>query len=303
MRQQILVLEQQRNNLLGIIYMVSGIFLLSVMDAIAKWLVEDTLDPLQLLCVRSWIVVVVLLAYYSLTRQLDEIKPTRPVAQGIRGMLGFLAPYCFFKSLITLPLADATVIFFSGTFMITALSWPLLKEQVGIHRWTAVIIGFIGVVIAMRPQGDGQIIGYLLCLTGSLAYALLFISGRWLSKTESVISLVFSFNFGLGVVSTLLVPLVWVPMANQLLLVVFVFAVIALAGHVCLTSAFSKAPVGVIAPFEYTALIWTVILGYLIWNDIPANNVIVGAVIIVSCGLYVIYRESKYHHTVTNENR
>jgi len=209
-------------------------------------------------------------------------------------MFGFFAPYCFFTSLKTLPLADTSVVFFSGTFMITALSWPLLKEKVGVHRWAAVIIGFIGVIIAMKPQGDGQLIGYIYCLAGSFAYAILFISGRWLSKTESVVSLVFMFNFGLAIVSTLSVPLVWVPMSGELIMIVFLFSVLALSGHLCLTAAFSKAPVGVIAPFEYTALIWTVILGYFIWQDIPALNVVIGAVIIISCGLYVIYRESRY---------
>ena len=267
------------------------------MDAIAKWLVQDALNPIQLIAVRSWILVVVLLSYYLMTSQLEQIKPTRPVAQGIRGMFGFFATYFFFSSLKFLPLADAAVIFFSGTFMITVLSWPLLKERVGFHRWIAVIIGFVGVVVAMKPQGGGQMIGYVYCLIGSLAYALLFISGRWLSRTETVISLVFSFNLGLGVVCTLLVPLVWVPMTGELILFVFCFAVLALLGHVCLTYAFSKAPVGVIAPFEYTGLIWTAALGYLVWKDIPANNVILGAAIIVCCGLYVIYRESRHKIT------
>lgn len=276
--------------------MVVGIFLLSVMDAVAKWLVKDTLDPLQLIAVRSWFVITVLFVYYSLKKRRTEITPTRPVEQGIRGLLGFLAPYCFFKSLQTLPLADATVIFFSGIFMITALSWPLLKEKVGVHRWSAVIAGFIGVLIAMNPQGGGHTIGYVYCLIGSLTYALLFISGRWLSKTESVISLVFSFNLGLAVICTLLVPLVWVPMTGNLLVIVFLFSMLALSGHICLTTAFSKAPVGVVSPFEYSGLIWTVLLGYLFWNEIPTFNVIIGAIIIVGCGLYVIYRESKNKH-------
>ena len=273
--------------------MISGIFLLSVMDAVAKWLVKDTLDPIQLITVRSWFVISVLFVYYSLKKRRVDITPNRPVAQGIRGLFGFLAPYCFFKSLQTLPLADATVIFFSGIFMITALSWPLLKEKVGRHRWSAIMVGFMGVVIAMDPKGGGQSIGYIYCLIGSLTYALLFISGRWLSKTESVISLVFTFNLGLAVVCTLLVPLVWVPMTINLLGVVFLFSMLALSGHICLTTAFSKAPVGVVAPFEYTGIIWTVLLGYFIWNEIPASNVILGAFIIVICGLYVIYRESK----------
>ena len=273
--------------------MVGGIFLLSIMDAIAKWLVEDALDPIQLLAVRSWFVITILFAYYSVKNRRVEITPTRPIAQGIRGLFGFLAPYCFFKSFQTLPLADATIIFFSGIFMITALSWPLLKEKVGVHRWSAIIVGFIGVVIAMNPEGGGQMIGYIYCLIASLTYALLFLSGRWLSKTESVISLVFSFNLGLAVVCTSLAIFVWVPMTASMLVIVFLFSMLAMSGHICLTTAFSKAPVSVVAPFEYTGLIWTVLLGYFFWNEIPASNVIIGAFIIVSCGLYVIYRESK----------
>lgn len=283
-----------QDHLQGIFYMVAGIFLLSCMDAMAKWLVKETLDPVQLIAVRSWFVILVLFVYYSLKNKRSEIVPNRPVAQGVRGLFGFFAPYFFFKSLQTLPLADATVIFFSGIFMITALSRPLLRESVGLQRWCAVVVGFIGVVIAMDPQGTGQSIGYVYCLIGSLTYALLFISGRWLSRTETVISLVFSFNLGMAVTSSLLVPLIWVPMSAQLLVTVFLFSMLALAGHVCLTTAFSKAPVGVVAPFEYTGIIWTVMLGYIIWKDIPAGNVIIGAIIIVFCGLYVIYRESKY---------
>lgn len=284
--------------MLGISYMVAGIFLLSVMDAVAKWLVKDTLDPIQLITVRSWFVISVLFGYYSLKNRRIDITPKRPLAQGLRGLIGFLAPYCFFKSLQTLPLADATVIFFSGTFMITALSWPLLKEKVGVHRWSAVIVGFMGVMIAMDPQGTGRSVGYIYCLIGSLTYALLFISGRLLSKTESVISLVFSFNLGLAVICTLLVPFVWVPMTANLLLIVFLFSMLALSGHVCLTTAFSKAPVGVVAPFEYTGLIWTVLLGYFIWGEVPAYNVFAGAIVIVICGIYVIYREAKYKHSL-----
>lgn len=177
--------------------------------------------------------------------------------------------------------------------MITVLSWLWLKEPLGIHRLTAVIIGFIGVVIAMRPSGEGQLLGYAYCLVGSLSYALLFISGRWLSKTESVASLVFSFNLGLAIVCTSLVVFVWVTPSLQTLGLVLIFSFLALFGHFFITLSFSKAQVGVIAPFEYTGLFWSVLLGYVLWGDIPDNNVYLGAVIIIMCSLYVIYREAK----------
>ncbi len=279
-------------NIQGIAYMILGIFFLTVMDAIAKLLMQEELDPIQLITIRSWILITLMFGYYSFTKQRHKIRPNKPVVQIVRGMFGFLAPYCFFVSLKVLPLADATVIFFSGTLMVTALSWPLLREPIGVHRWSAVILGFGGVIIAINPGGQGQAIGYIYCLIGSLSYALLFISGRWLSKSESVASLVFSFSLGMAIVCTALVGFVWVPISSASLAAIFLFSILALSGHACLTTAFSKAPVGVISPFEYSALIWSVVLGYLIWDDIPSGNVFVGAAIIVLCGLYVVYRET-----------
>ncbi len=177
--------------------------------------------------------------------------------------------------------------------MITALSWPLLKEKVGVHRWSAVVIGFVGVVIAMDPQGGGDALSYFYCLVASLAYALLFVTGRILSKTETVISLVFSFNLALAVVCTVLMPLVWVPVSGELMLKVFGFALLAMTGHICMTIAFSRTAVSILAPLEYTALIWASLFGYLIWGNIPSNRMMMGATIVILCGLYVIHREAR----------
>ncbi|EPJ47226.1 MAG: hypothetical protein OFPI_32180 [Osedax symbiont Rs2] len=276
----------------AIIYMLVAMFALSTMDAFAKLLVKGAYDPLQILAIRSWIILAVLLLYYFSRRQLAQLQANRLIPQLLRGGVGFLAPYCFFKSLQSLPLADATIIFFSSTFMITALSWPLLREKVGIYRWSAVIIGFIGVLIAMDPKGDGDLLSYLYCLFGSFCYSLLFLSGRYLSKTESVISLVFFFNLSMAIVSTSLAPLVWVPVATEDYLSIFMFSVLGLLGHFCVTKAFSTADVGLITPLEYTALIWAVLWGYLLWGEIPNFNVWIGACIIVLCALFVVYRES-----------
>lgn len=279
-------------NVSGIIYMLVAMLALSTMDAVAKFLVKGTFDPIQILAVRSWLILFVMLVYYVSRRRLHQLKTKRPVAHILRGALGFLAPYCFFKSLQTLPLGDATVIFFSSTFMITALSWPLLKEKVGFYRWCAVVLGFGGVLVAMDPSGEGAIVSYAYCLFGSFSYALLFLSGRWLSRTESVVSLVFSFNLCMAIVASSLAPLVWVPINAADYLPLLVFSALALIGHYCVTSSFSKADVAVIAPLEYTALIWAIFWGYFIWGDVPGWRVWSGGAIIIACALFVIYRES-----------
>ncbi|OUS37061.1 EamA family transporter ['Osedax' symbiont bacterium Rs2_46_30_T18] len=276
----------------AIMYMLIAMFSLSTMDAFAKLLVKGAYDPLQILAIRSWIILAVLLLYYFSRKQLVQLKANRLIPQLLRGGVGFLAPYCFFKSLQSLPLADATIIFFSSTFMITALSWPLLREKVGVYRWSAVVIGFIGVLIAMDPQGGGDKLSYLYCLFGSFCYSLLFLSGRYLSKTESVVSLVFFFNLSMAIVSTSLAPLVWVPVATADYLSILMFSVLGLLGHFCVTKAFSISDVGLITPLEYTALIWAVLWGYLLWGEVPQVNVWIGAGIIVLCALFVIYRES-----------
>jgi drug/metabolite transporter (DMT)-like permease len=276
---------------LGIVLMLLGIGLLSAMDAVAKWIVEGGMNPIQILALRSLVIVPVLLIGFAARGQLDALMPTRHRWQAVRSMAGFLAPFCYFLSLRYLPLSDAVVVFFSSTFMSTGLSVWMLKERVGVHRWAAVIIGYVGVVIAMVPQGEGQLQGYLLVLVASLSYAFLFVTGRMLSATESVSSLVFSFNLGVGLVALLMLPWFWVAMGWWETALVLLLSALAVAGHFSLTAAFSAAPVSAIAPFEYTALLWAVGLDYFVWRQLPLTTTWAGAAIIIASGLYLLYRE------------
>jgi drug/metabolite transporter (DMT)-like permease len=289
LRQRVLASE----NLSGIFFMLLAMFSLATMDALAKYLVKDSYDPIQILAMRSWLILFVMLVYYISRNKMHKLRPTKPFAQLARGLFGFIAPYCFFKSLQSLPLADATVIFFSSIFMITVLSGPLLKEKVGIYRWSAVIIGFIGVVIAMDPKGEGDLMSYAYCLMGSFSYSILFISGRWLARTESVDSLVFYFNLCMVIIASSLAPTVWVAVPSEDYLPIVLFSALALLGHFCITNAFSQSNVAVIAPLEYTALIWAVLWGYVIWAEVPGVRVMIGGAIIISCALFVVYRETR----------
>ena len=273
--------------------MLFAMFSLATMDALAKHLVTDKYDPIQILAMRGWIIMIAMLIYYASRKKLRQLKMVKPLSQLARGVFGFMAPFFFFKALQTLPLADATVIFFSSTFMITALSGPLLKEKVGVYRWAAVLVGFGGVVIAMDPQGDGKLLSYVYCLIGSFSYAILFISGRWLARTETVDSLVFGFNLALVVFATSLSPWVWVSVQVSDLWAILLFSLLGLLGHFCITHAFSKSDAALIAPLEYTALLWAVLWGYLIWGDIPNQQVALGSAIIIGCALFVVFRESR----------
>ncbi len=282
----------KNNNLLGIGFMLIAMLLFEVMDAAAKWLVSGEMSAIQVIAVRSWFIVAMIPTILLLRGELSELATRQPWHHLWRGMVGVIAPLSFFTALKTLPLADATVVFFSGAFILTAASALLLKERVGIHRWSAVAIGFGGVVVAMNPQGGGPLLSYLLVLCAATIYALIFITGKQLSKRDSVISLVFSLHLGMGISASAALPWVWVPLDAAALAQLFLMALIALVAHYVFAAAFARAEVSALAPFEYTALVWAALIGYAVWRDIPSPEVWFGAVIIIGSGLYVIHRES-----------
>lgn len=288
-------------NLTGIACMVAGVALLTTMDGLAKLLVGAEYSALQILAVRGWFIVAALLAWLPRAGGAAALSTRHPLAHALRVAIGILAPYLFFTALGELPLADATAIFFGSTFMMTALSVPVFREQVGIHRWSAVIVGFIGVLIVTRPgigaggQGLGGFLqaGALLAIGASISYALLMVSSRWLGRTEPIYRLVFFYNAGLALVATLFLPVVWKPMAPMDVGVIFAMAVLGLAGHTLVIKAFVVAPIGVVAPFDYSSLIWAVAIGYLVWGDVPRDHVLLGSAVIILSGLYVIHREAR----------
>ena len=291
----------KNNNLLGIGLMLLAMLLFVVMDAVAKWLVSAEMSAIQVIAVRSWILVILIPLILGLRGELSELVTRQPVQHAVRGLIGFFAPFSFFTSLKTLPLADATVVFFSATFILTAASAIFLKERVGIHRWSAVVIGFAGVVIAMNPQGGGPFGAYLLVLFAACIYSMIFIYGKQLSKRDSVILLVFSLQLGMGLAATAALPWVWVPLEPSALGQLCLMSAIALIAHYAFAAAFARADVSALAPFEYTALVWATIIGYVIWREIPSTEVWIGAAIIISCGLYVMHRES-LRHRAENDN-
>jgi len=277
----------------GIALMLIAIGLLSSMDAVAKWLLENAVHVIQILSLRSIMIVLCMLLVYGIRKRLRQLKPTRVKAQCLRGLTGFLAPFCFFLGISHMPLTAAVVVFFSSIFMTTVLSVFFLNEKVGKHRWMAVVVGYIGVYIAIRPEAGGSNLGYFLILFSSLMYTVLFISGRRMSNTESVASLVLFYNLGVGCVALLLLPWFWQSMAASDWLWLTLLSALAVAGHFCITKAFAFSEASLIAPFEYSSLVWTLAFDALIWNELPENHTWFGACIIIASGLYVLHRESQ----------
>ncbi len=277
----------------GIAMMTGGMLLLTAMDVCVKLIVEAHLEPVQLIAVRGWVMLALMLAILPWAGGLGTIKTSRPIPMLARGVFGFLAPFSFFTALQTVPLAEAMVIFFAAPIIMTAMSALLLKEAVGPYRWGAVLAGFVGVVIAINPSPTGFDPTLLLVIVATFTYASLFLVGRWLSDTESTFGLVFYFNLGMTIVASLAMPFLWQPLTIELIAGIVTIACLALTGHFLVTQAFVSAPLGIVAPFEYTALLWGVLFSYLVWGDLPAQHVWIGAAIIIGSGLVIVYRENK----------
>ena len=273
--------------------MVAGVGILVAMDGVAKWLVEGDYSPVQVLAIRGWIIVSMMLAWLPRVGGLAALRSRHWRGLLLRVALGFCGPFLIFSALRELPLADVTVIFFGATFLMTALSVPLFKEHVGIHRWSAIVIGFVGVLVAVRPGGGVFQVGALYVLGACVCYALLMLATRWLSRTESTFMLVFTYNLALATGYSLFLPFVWHPMPVADLGIVAVMAVLAVCGHSCLVRAFTLAPIGAVAPFEYTSVVWAAAIGFIGWGDVLSAHTLTGAAIIVSCGLYLIHRERR----------
>lgn len=210
----------------------------------------------------------------------------------LRTLLATGAMFGFFYGLARMPLVDALTLGFTAPLMVTALSVPMLGEHVGWRRWTAVTVGFIGVLIILRPGGGEASLASFAVLFAAFCYACTAITARLLSTTESTYALsVYVIVGPLFVSLVLLGGGSWqVPDTNGWILFAAAggCSVIAWIG---LIGGYRRASPAMLAPFEYTALIGGAIAGYLIWNEVPDRWVVLGASIIIASGLFVVYRE------------
>ena len=284
--------------LAGIALMITGIASFAVMDAIVKWLTADYPVP-QVIALRSWFGLPFLLWLAMREGGLPALRTRRPLVHSGRFLLVLLLSLGFFYALSKMKLADAIAIAFAAPIIITALSVPLLRESVGLRRWIAIVVGFAGVLIILRP-GSGVFEWAALAALGSaVVYALLMITTRAYKSTESSASLMLYPQLGISLCGLLMVAFFWVtPSAADLGL----FALAGFFGSIgvlCLTHAFRLAPAAAIAPFEYTALLWATLLGYLLWDELPDGVPLLGASIVIASGLYIIYREARKAGTST----
>jgi drug/metabolite transporter (DMT)-like permease len=290
---------QPTNAIRAISLKVASALIFAVMSGLVRYL--GTGYPVgQVVFFRSAFAIVPVVVIYAWRRELEAaIRMGRPFGHVGRGLTAIGAMFCNFSALARLPIVDATAISFAAPLITVAMAALLLKERVRIYRWSAVIVGFLGVLVMLVPHLDvsgsaastGAAIGAMAGITGAFFNAGSVIQTRHLTKSETTSSIVFYFSLICTLAGLATLPFGWnMPSWTELAALVGIGLCGGLA-HIVLTESYRWAPASLVAPFEYTSMLWALVLGYLAFGELPTALGFVGAAIIAAAGLFVIWRE------------
>jgi drug/metabolite transporter (DMT)-like permease len=275
--------------LAGIGFMLVAVFLFALNSAAGKWLVAKY--PVgEFMLIRSSFTLLFLSPFIWRAGKAAFTNVPRPGLQILRVVFAAVEVAMFFWAVSYLPLADTTTFYLAGPIYVTALSVLLLSERVGWRRWTAVLIGFCGVVIALRPSSSSFTLPALIALSGSIIYALVMITTRALRATNDIM-LMTTYFIGAVAFGIATLPFGWITPS--------VFDLLCLAGvgfanivaQFCVIRSLKLASASVVVPYQYTLIVWSVVFGWLMFAELPDAYTIVGAVVIVAAGLYIFWRE------------
>lgn len=277
----------------GIALYAGGVFVLCVMDAMIKWL-SASYPITQIVFFRASIGLIPTLVMLYRPPGLKALHTRRIGAHLLRGAVGLIGTFGFFWAFAVMPLADAYAIGFAAPMFITAMSVPILGEKVGIRRWLAVLVGFIGVLIMIRPGGGGTFSGGgAVALLATAAYALSMVLMRLYSRTETNASMIFYSTMVIVVVSGAYMPFVWVTPTWADAGLLAILGLLGGIGAIMMAQAYRVATPSIVVPFEYTGMIWGVGLGFMVWGDVPDVWIWVGSAVVVASGLYILHRETR----------
>ncbi|WP_374309107.1 DMT family transporter [Dongia sp.] len=277
----------------AMLFMAFGVFWFSVLDAVTKQLTEGygtwQISATSRIITLAVMTVMVLQRHRSVLVLRSSFIKTHM----LRSLFIVATTWTFFECLRYLELADAIAIAFAAPLFITAMSGPVLGENVGWRRWTAVVVGFVGVIVAVEPGRHGVSWGALLALIAAITYAIGQLWLRPLAGREQGHNIVFygTLFSGLIVLGPAIYEWKWPVNAFDWMLFL-VQGSCSTLGQICMVRAFRVGEASLLAPLEYTALVWAGLFGYLFWGDLPTLQVLVGAVIIIGASLYIARREA-----------
>ncbi len=285
---------------LGISITVLGGLCFAIQDAGIKWLSAE-IAVLQILFLRSLFGLVLLGGSTGFSGEKISLKVSRPWLLVARTGINILSWILFFSSLKYLPLATAVALFFSFPLFLALISVPLLGETVGIRRVVAIVVGFGGVLLITNPAA-GLSMPALMMLAAALGWAIVASLTRILGEKENTTTLLFYTLIGFALLLALPQYWLWRSIDFDAWLMIFGVAFFGVIAQFSVTKAYAIASPSLIAPFEYTALIWSAIIGYLVWGDVADIYAITGAILIIGSGVYVIHRETVNRARAVNVN-
>ncbi len=277
---------------LGIASSLLAVAFFALADAIAKWLGQDY-PAVQIVFFRYLFGLLPVVVFVWRSGGIACLRTRRPLLHLLRAALLFTALSLLFEALRGMPLAEVIAVAFTAPLFITALAGPLLGETVGARRWGAVVVGFVGALIMVRPGSESFRPEALLVLASALSFALLVILTRRLTRTETNAALLTYSTFFAGAFGVPFLPFIWRPPALEDMGFFVLLGTIGGMAAYLVIQAYRHAPVSVLAPFEYTALIWGALLGWLIWQEQPDTPVWIGAAVVTAAGLYIARREAR----------
>jgi len=273
--------------------MCGAVALFACLDATGKYLLRY-MDPLQIVWARYFGAFVLAFIFLNPITKPRMMATTRPLLQIGRSTLLLGSTALNFFALRYLQLDEALAILFSTPFLVALLCGPLLGEWVGWRRWTAIGVGFLGVLLVARPGFGGLHPAALLSLGSAVCYALYAISTRILARTDSSETTLFYSNLVGAVAMLPVIPFVWsTPNSAFVVALMVLIGALGSAGHYLLICGHRLAPASTLAPFIYTQMVWTTTLGFLVFGQVPQRWTIIGGLVVVSSGLYLLNRERK----------
>ena len=278
----------------GILYSLFGGFLLTANDAVLKWLTSDY--PVGQLLFFRGLFVLAAISFYIFIFKSDGIRAVRInnlSGQFQRAGFAFASGFLFLTGVSFLPLADAIAITFAGPLFMTALAGPMLGEAIGFRRWAAVLVGFLGVMVMVRPSGEVIQMAAIFPLLASLSGALRDITTRRIAAHETSLSIFFFSTISIIFLGLLTIPFGWSPIKLEDFALMGLSGLLVGGAHFILIERFRWAEAALLAPFKYVSMIWAVIFGFIIFDDLPDAWTWTGAVFVIVCGLYIAYRESR----------
>jgi len=278
--------------IVGPALMLMGMLMFSLNDAMGKWLVASY-SVGQVILIRSLAALVILVPFLWRAGLQPIVTAEKPRLQGARVFFSTFEVFAFYYAVMYLPLADVMTYWLAAPIYVAAASPFLLGEKVGWRRWTAIGMGFVGVIIALNPSSAMFTAPAIISILGTIAFAFMMLSGRSLRATPDK-TLVFFQLMGALIAGVIFAPFDWRPLgASTDIALMLLLGIVATAAHMLVNRALKISDAATVAPLQYTLLLWAVLFGWMFFGDVPKTSMVVGAVLIVGSGLFIFFREQR----------